>query len=104
MLQALFPSLRRNPPPRPQFTFDTLKLSEKVQWLDSKGLIDPLSYLQRHVRGDWGEVSETEHRANLDALKSVGVLASRYEITPRLTLTVLTNEARSLTVIQLPDE
>lgn len=75
-----------------------------MQWLDSKGLIDPLSYLQRHVRGDWGEVSETERRANLDALKSEGALTSRYEITPRLTLAILTNEARSLTVIQLPEE
>ncbi|MBN9426765.1 MAG: methyltransferase, partial [Burkholderiales bacterium] len=48
----------RRPQVQPLFAPGTLKLSEKVHWLASKSLIDPLPYVQRHVRGDWGEVEE----------------------------------------------
>ncbi|HFX1080092.1 TPA: methyltransferase [Pseudomonas aeruginosa] len=104
MLKTLFPKLGKSQPSRPLFTFGTLKLSEKVQWLDVKGLIEPLRYLQRHIRGDWGELSDAERKGNRDALQSQGVLTSRYEITPRLALIIRTNEDRSLTVVQLPEE
>ena len=46
----------RKPQVPPLFALGTLKLSEKVHWLASKSLIDPLPYVQRHVRGDWGEI------------------------------------------------
>ena len=52
MLSRLF--ARREPQARPLFALGSLRLSEKVHWLASKGLIDPLPYVQRHVRGDWG--------------------------------------------------
>lgn len=104
MLTTLFPMLGHPQPTRPLFTFGTLKLNEKVQWLDSKGLIEPLRYVQRHIRGDWGELSEAEYQSNRDALQSQGVLTSRYTITPRLALVILTNEDRSLTVVRFPEE
>ena len=104
MLKTLFPKLGKSQPSRPLFTFGTLQLSEKVQWLDGKGLIEPLRYVQRHIRGDWGELSDAERKGNRDALQSQGVLTSRYEITPRLALIIRTNEDRSLTVVQLPEE
>src|SRR3546814_11475971 len=50
----------RKPQVPPLFALGTLKLSEKVHCLASKSLIDPLPYVQRHVRGDWGEASEAE--------------------------------------------
>jgi hypothetical protein len=39
-----------------------------VHWLARRGLIDPLSYVQRHVRGDWGEIDEATRQANDVAL------------------------------------
>ncbi|NPY25448.1 methyltransferase, partial [Pseudomonas aeruginosa] len=54
----MFPNPFKRPAPRkqPLFAPSTLKLSEKVHWLARRGLIDPLAYVQRHVRGDWGEI------------------------------------------------
>lgn len=104
MLKTLLSNLGQPQPPRPLFTFGALQLSDKVRWLDGKGLLDPLRYLQRHIRGDWGDINDAECQGNFDALQSEGVLTSRYAITPRLAIAIQTNEARSLTVIQLPEE
>jgi hypothetical protein len=52
------PFKRPAPHKQPLFAPSTLKLSEKVHWLARRGLIDPLAYVQRHVRGDWGEIDE----------------------------------------------
>ena len=50
----MFPNPFKRPAPhkQPLFAPSTLKLSEKVHWLARRGLIDPLAYVQRHVRGD----------------------------------------------------
>ncbi len=49
----MFPNPFKRPAPhkQPLFAPSTLKLSEKVHWLARRGLIDPLAYVQRHVRG-----------------------------------------------------
>lgn len=104
MLKTVFPGLFLASSSHPLFTFGVLKLSATVRWLDEKGLIEPLHYLQRHIRGDWGDVDDVERQASRDALQSEGALASLYVVNPRLTLSILTNEDRSLTVIQLPEE
>ncbi|MBK0032636.1 methyltransferase [Erwinia sp. S43] len=100
----LFPRQRTTPASIPLFSSGALTLSARVQWLDSKGLVDPHRFLHRHLRGDWGDLDEPERRANRAALESGGPLASRYQVTPRLALEVITDEQRSLTVIQLPEE
>ena len=94
----------RKPPVQPLFALGTLKLSEKVHWLASKSLIDPLPYVQRHVRGDWGEISEAERQANNVALEQGAPLTSRFPITPRLYLVVITSDDQLTTVVQLPEE
>ncbi|GKS83660.1 methyltransferase [Acidovorax sp. SUPP2522] len=100
----LFTGMRAAQPSHPLFSTGTLKLSDKVQWLDSKGLVDPHRYLHRHLRGDWGEMDDEGRRANDAAFQSGGLLTSRYAVTRRLSLVVVTNGDRSLTVIQLPEE
>jgi hypothetical protein len=94
----------RKPPVQPLFALGTLKLSEKVHWLASKSLIDPLSYVQRHVRGDWGEVSEAERQMNSVALEQGAPMTSRFQITPRLFVVVITSDDQRTTVVQLPEE
>lgn len=95
---------RRKRVPQVLFALGTLKLSEKVHWLASKGLIDPLPYVQRHVRGDWGEIDETERQANNVALEQGAPMTSRFQITPRLFLIIVTSDDQSVTVVQLPEE
>ena len=94
----------RKPQVQPLFAPGTIKLSEKVHWLASKSLIDPLPYVQRHVRGDWGEVSEAERQMNSVALEQGAPMTSRFQITPRLYLVVITSDDQRTTVVQLPEE
>ena len=94
----------RKPQVQPLFSPGTLKLSEKVHWLASKSLIDPLPYVQRHVRGDWGEIDEATRQANDVALDQDNLMISQYRITPELVLIVKTSEDHQTTVVQLPEE
>lgn len=91
-------------PKTPRFSVGAIKLSEKVRWLDDHGLLDPIDLVQRHIRGDWGSIGESERRSNEDALSQEGILFSRYIITPRLTVSVTTDEHRNLTLVKLLDE
>ncbi|EMV8751931.1 methyltransferase [Escherichia coli] len=88
----------------PRFSVGAIKLSEKVRWLDDHGLLDPIDLVQRHIRGDWGNVGESERRSNEDALSQEGILFSHYIITPRLTVSVTTDEHRDMTLVKLLDE
>ena len=89
---------------RPLFSVGAIKLSEKVRWLDDHALLDPIALVQRHVRGDWGDIGQSERRSNEDALIQEGIIFSRYIITPRLTVAVTTDEHRDLTLIKLTGE
>ena len=98
------PFKRRAPHKHPLFAPASLQLSEKVHWLARRGLIDPLSYVQRHVRGDWGEIDEATRQANDVALDQDNLMISQYRITPELVLIVKTSEDHQTTVVQLPEE
>ncbi len=68
----MFPRFRKRPAPQaqPLFALGSLQLSEKVYWLASKSLIDPLPYVQRHLAGDWGDAGEAEQQANAVGFRS----------------------------------
>ncbi|MGP3790512.1 methyltransferase [Pseudomonas sp. B392_1p] len=97
---------RKRPTPQtpPLFAIGSLQLSEKVYWLAAKGLIDPLPYVQRHQRCDWGDVSEAERQANVVALDQDAPMRSRFRITHNLTLDVITSDDHRTTIVQLPEE
>lgn len=92
------------PQSQPLFATGSLQLSDKVHWLASKGLVDPLPYVQRHLRGDWGNVDVAGRQTNADALAQNGPITSRYRITPHLELLVLTGDDRRRTIVKLPEE
>ncbi|CAP51791.1 methyltransferase [Xanthomonas campestris pv. campestris] len=102
MLSRLFQ--RRAPQKQPLFAPASLQLSEKVHWLARRGLIDPLAYVQRHVRGDWGEIDEATRQANDVALQQDNLMISSYRITQELVLIVKTSEDHQTTVVQLSEE
>jgi hypothetical protein len=64
----------------------------------------PLTFLRRHVLGDWGEVCKEDGRANDRALRSGGRLFSAYRTTLGARLWVITEADRSSTCILLPEE
>ena len=69
----------------------------------------PREFLDRHARGDWGDVTPDDARLNDDALVSGGRLLSSYRTRSGAVVWVLTeaeddHHARAATTILLPDE
>lgn len=65
--------------------------------------------LGRHLRGDWGDLSAGDHRANDDALKDGSRIFSAYQVAPDLKLWIITEAAdeqghRVATTVLLPSE
>src|SRR5689334_3903713 len=68
----------------------------------------PLEFLARHVRGDWGDMSKDDWRANEQALKDGSRIFSAYKIGP-LKIWVITeatgdNGQRDSTCVLLPED
>jgi hypothetical protein len=63
-----------------------------------------MGLLQRHLDGDWGEVSEEDRKANDSALQNGGRLLSAYKTRNGVKLWVITEADRSVTTFLLPEE
>ncbi|EPQ0481137.1 MULTISPECIES: hypothetical protein [Pseudomonadota] len=86
------------------FPVGALILSEGIDRLVRAGRLDPIPYFRRHVRGDWGDVSDGQWRANGIALQSGALLESHYVIHRALCIRIVTDAERHLTSIVLPSE
>lgn len=64
----------------------------------------PLTFIQRHVVGDWGDICAEDRQVNADALQHGSRLMSVYAITPTEKLWVITEADRSCTTLLLPEE
>lgn len=65
---------------------------------------DPLYFLMRHAKGDWGELDASDKRANADAVKHNMRILSRYQLSDGENIYVITEWDRSYTTIMLRDE
>ena len=65
--------------------------------------VDLLAYLQRHLRGDWGELCDEDKAENDFSLKNGFRLMSAYP-TPCGKLWIITEADRSVTTFLLPEE
>ncbi len=70
---------------------------------------DVISFLARHLSGDWGELDGHDRRRNEDALREGSRLFSAYRTTAGEKLWVITEAAsdggfRASTTVLLPDE
>ena len=66
--------------------------------------VDPLSLVQRHVRGDWGVVCSSDGRANEDAVQYGDRVLSSYLMKSGAVVWVLTEFDRSTTTFLLPSD
>jgi hypothetical protein len=64
----------------------------------------PMDFLNRHVRGDWGDVCEEDRRANEEALRYGARLLSVYRTAKGVKFWIITEADRASTCILLPDE
>lgn len=60
--------------------------------------------LERHVRGDWGELCEEDRRANEQALHHGSRLLSAYTLSSGVKVWIITEADRSVTTLLLPME
>jgi hypothetical protein len=64
----------------------------------------PSDFLERHLRGDWGNVSTLELALNEEGLKSGGQLKSIYRTLLGEVIWIITEADRSKTTLMLPEE
>lgn len=64
----------------------------------------PLTYLRRHVTGDWGDLGEEDARANEQALLYGSRLFSAYTLPSAARLWIITEADRASTTLLLPEE
>ncbi len=64
----------------------------------------PAELLDRHIRGDWGDLDEEDKQANEDALKHGARILSAYLLSSGEKIWVITEADRSSTCLLRPDE
>lgn len=64
----------------------------------------PAHFLDKHVRGEWGELDDHDTAANWTALREGGRILSSYKTRLGDAVWVITEADRSSTCILLPDE
>lgn len=64
----------------------------------------PLSFVLRHVAGDWGDLCKEDKQANAAALAYGSRLLSAYDIPSNHRLWIITEADRRSTTLLLPEE
>ncbi|MFD2112545.1 hypothetical protein [Thiorhodococcus fuscus] len=63
-----------------------------------------MSLLQRHVQGDWGDLTTEDFEANRLALREGFRLLSSYRISDGVKVWIITEADRSVTTVLLPED
>lgn len=66
--------------------------------------VQPYSYLNRHVNGDWGELDEEDKQENEFSVTRNLRILSAYKLPTGVRIWVLTEADRSATTLLLPSE
>ncbi|MFG6935545.1 hypothetical protein ACGYWA_06880 [Burkholderia pseudomallei] len=88
----------------PRFKPGRLLMTAGVDALIHEGRLNPLPYLRRHLRADWGDLCDADSLRNNAALPSGDRLLSSYTISPDITLWIITDGDRNVTTLLLPSE
>ena len=89
-------------PPSPRFQHGRVCMTARVIELLRKGELDALGCLERHLGGDWGDVSAVETQANEAGLSGGDLLVSRYSNSSAVgPLVIVTIRSRRITKLML---
>ena len=81
-------------------------MTAAVSELVERGELNPVTYLRRHLQGDWGELDHEDKHSNDQALRLGNRLHSSYDTPmcdePRLW--IITEADRSVTTLLLPSD
>lgn len=90
--------------PRPRFTLGQIVGTPPgLAALEDAGE-NPKLYLERHCRGDWGDVDKHDARANDAAVKNGERILSAYTLKTGVQIWIITEWDRSVTTILLPSD
>lgn len=89
---------------RPRFRLGRILATPGAVDLLAKTRVSILDLLIRHVRGDWGNISDEDRRQNELSVEAGLRLLSSYRIPNGQTVRVITEWDRSATTLLLPDE
>jgi len=64
----------------------------------------PAAFLDRHVNGDWGDVSEADKQENEVSIEQGFRILAAYTTSAGDTIWILTEADRSVTTLLLPEE
>jgi len=64
----------------------------------------PAAFLDRHVNGDWGDVTDADKQENEEAIDHGLRILSAYTTSAGDTIWILTEADRSVTTLLLPEE
>jgi len=65
---------------------------------------EPLTFLARHVTGDWGDLDEHDRRENEFAVEHGFRILSAYTLSSGTRIWIITEADRSVTTLLLPSE
>lgn len=86
------------------FEIGSLNFSAEIERLMDEGRLDPMPFLQRHLRGDWGDVADYKWQENDAALQSGSLLESFYVVHRAIAISILTEADRRATCIRISSE
>lgn len=92
-------------PQHQRFPMGHLVMTRAVANLIEQGRLDPAPFITRHIKADWGDLSDHDWAANDRAVRSgEDRLFSSYDIGPVLKLWIITEWDRSVTTLMLPSD
>jgi len=96
--------MTETPNPKPRFELGQIVATPNaIQALEAHN-IQPQTLIERHARGDWGELSPEDAHANEIALQQGDRLLSSYAIAPEIKIWLITEADRSSTALLLPTD
>ena len=93
-----------NTPALPKFALGRVVATPGAIGLLQANCQSPVELLERHVRGDWGDLTPDDWELNDAALGDGGRILSAYRMHSGAKLWIITEADRSSTCILLPEE
>ena len=94
----------QTPEPQPRFTLGQLVGTPGSLEAFTRNGQEPLTFIQRHIIGDWGDLDEEDKQTNEQSVNQELRLLSAYTLNDGTRVWLITEADRSVTTILLPEE
>ncbi len=89
---------------KPLFQLGTIVSTPGALAALHKANVNPLTLIERHVMGDWGDGDAEAHKENVHAVKHHFRVLSEYHLPGDVVIWIITEHDRSVTTVLLPSE